>query len=85
MKIKVKVKHPKIEEIPIETEFIRLDALLKFAVVTETGGEAKSVIQGGLCRLNGEICTERGKKIHPGDRVEVLGRVLNVTAGEVPL
>ena len=82
MKIKVKVKAPKIEEIPIQTDFIRLDALLKFAVVTETGGEAKSVILGGLCSLNGEICTQRGRKIRPGDRVEIFNRILKVTDGK---
>lgn len=58
--------------VKIETEFIRLDALLKFAGVVETGGEAKLAIQDGEAQVNGEVCTMRGKKLRPGDRV-VLG------------
>lgn len=57
--------------VKITTEFIKLDALLKFASVTDTGGEAKAVIQEGLVRVNGSVCTMRGKKIRPGDRVEL--------------
>ena len=54
-------------EIKITTEFIKLDSLLKFAGLTETGGEAKEIIQEGYVSVNGEICTMRGKKIRPGD------------------
>ena len=57
--------------IAIQTEFIKLDALLKFAGVTETGGEAKEAIQAGDVKVNGEICTMRGKKLRPGDIVEL--------------
>lgn len=60
-----------METIKIETEFIRLDALLKFAGVMETGGAAKIAIQSGEVAVNGEICTMRGKKLRPGDRVTV--------------
>lgn len=60
------------ERVKIETEFIRLDALLKFAGVAGTGGEAKLMIQNGEVTVNGEVCTMRGKKLRPGDRV-VLG------------
>ena len=58
-----------MEKIVIATEFIKLDALLKFAALVGTGGEAKYVISEGLVRVNGEVCTMRGKKIHPGDVV----------------
>ena len=58
-----------METIRIETEFIRLDALLKFAAAVGTGGEAKQVIQEGLVAVNGEVCTMRGKKLRAGDRV----------------
>ena len=58
-----------METIVIHTDFIRLDALLKYAAATGTGGEAKTVIQEGLVAVNGEICTMRGKKIRAGDRV----------------
>ena len=54
--------------VKIETPFIRLDALLKFAGAVETGGEAKLIIQ------NGGACAMRGKKLYPGDKAEVDGR-----------
>lgn len=63
------------ETIQIATEFIRLDALLKFAGAVGTGGEAKIAIQEGRVAVNGEICTMRGKKLRPGDRVELGGRL----------
>lgn len=56
-------------EIAISTEFIKLDALLKFAGVCETGGEAKEAVQAGAVTVNGQVCTQRGKKCRPGDRV----------------
>lgn len=59
------------ERVKITTEFIKLDSLLKFANVVPTGGEAKLVIQDGEVAVNGEVCTMRGKKIRPGDRVEL--------------
>ena len=58
-----------MEKITIQTEYIKLDALLKFAALVGTGGEAKAVIADGMVTVNGEICTMRGKKIRPGDRV----------------
>ena len=60
--------------IKITTEFIKLDALLKFASLAETGGEAKQLIQDGEVLVNGEVCTMRGKKIRPGDKVELDGQ-----------
>ena len=60
-------------EIKIETEFIKLDALLKFANLVSSGGEAKIRIAEGEVLVNGEICTMRGKKLHPGDTVELDG------------
>ena len=59
------------ETIEISTEFIKLDSFLKFAGMLETGGQAKEVVQAGLVSVNGEACTMRGKKIRPGDIVEV--------------
>ena len=55
-----------MEKISIETDFIKLDSLLKYASLVGTGGEAKYVIGEGLVRVNGEVCTMRGKKIRPG-------------------
>lgn len=48
-------------------DFIRLDDALKLAGCFQTGGQAKLAIQGGEVRLNGEICTMRGKKLRSGD------------------
>lgn len=56
--------------VSIRTEFIKLDSLLKYAGLTDTGGFAKELIQGGQVKVNGEICTMRGKKIRSGDVVE---------------
>ena len=58
-----------MKTITITTEFIKLQDLLKFANLVETGGEAKERIQSGEATVNGEVCTMRGKKIRPGDTV----------------
>lgn len=58
------------QRVSIRTEFIKLDSLLKYAGLTDTGGFAKELIQGGKVKVNGEICTMRGKKIRSGDVVE---------------
>ena len=58
-----------MKTITITTEFIKLQDVLKFANLVETGGEAKERIQAGAVSVNGEICTMRGKKIRPGDDV----------------
>lgn len=68
----------KITEIPINTEFIKLDSMLKFAGAVESGGFAKSVIQEGLVKVNGEVCVQRGKKIFRGDTVEFNDLVFRV-------
>lgn len=59
----------KKETVTISTEFIKLDALLKYAGFVNSGGEAKSLIQEGHVLVNGEVCTMRGKKLRPGDTV----------------
>lgn len=58
-------------EIKIETEYIKLDQFLKISELAQTGGHAKILIQEGLVKVNNEICTQRGKKLRPGDIVEV--------------
>ena len=62
-----------MEKIIIDTEYIKLDSMLKFAAVVGTGGEAKFVISEGLVNVNGEVCTMRGKKLRAGDKVEFQG------------
>lgn len=68
-----------MEKITINTEFIKLDSLLKFAALVGTGGEAKYVISEGMVKVNGDVCTMRGKKIYPGDRVDFDRFSLEVT------
>lgn len=70
-----------MQRIQIHTEFIKLDALLKFAGLCETGGEAKERIQNGEVLLNGEPCTQRGKKCVPGDVVELDGQTVRIAEG----
>ena len=72
MKVTVKKKDNSIP-VAIDTEFIKLDAMLKYANAVETGGMAKAVIQEGAVSVNGEVCTMRGKKLYPGDKVDFMG------------
>lgn len=58
-----------METIKIKTEYIKLDQLLKFAAMVESGGQAKEVIAAGEVFLNGEVCLMRGKKLRDGDKV----------------
>ena len=71
-----------MKTIAITTEFIKLDQLLKFAALVPSGGEAKTVIAGGLVQVNGDKCTMRGKKIRPGDTVSFGGVELQITKDE---
>ena len=63
-----------MREIPIYTEFIRLQDLLKLAGAVDTGGEAKERIQAGEALVNGEVCLQRGRKLRPGDRASFGGQ-----------
>lgn len=69
-----------MERVEISSEFIKLDAFLKFAAIAGTGGEAKLLIQDGLVSVNGEICTQRGKKLRPGDKVVFGGGEYEIAA-----
>ena len=71
-----------MEKIEITTEFIKLDALLKFAGLCETGGEAKLCVEDGLVKVNGEVCTMRGKKCRAGDVIELDGQTVEVGQGQ---
>lgn len=57
--------------IQIESEFIKLDQLLKFSTVADSGGVAKLLIQEECVLVNGEVCTQRGRKIYPDDVVDI--------------
>ena len=71
-----------VERVEVRTEFIKLDSFLKFAGVAETGGQAKELVLAGAVKVNGEPCAMRGKKLRPGDRVEVDGDVYEVAGGK---
>ncbi len=60
-----------MNKIKITTPFIKLDSLLKFASIGGSGGISKMIIKDGLVKLNGETVLQRGKKIYPGDKIEV--------------
>lgn len=66
--------------IKIDTEFIRLDNLLKFAGAVDTGGAAKFIIQDGQVKVNGEVCTMRGKKMRNGDKAQIEDLLIEVTS-----
>lgn len=57
-------------KLEIKEEFIRLDSAMKLASMVVTGGHAKIVIQNGEVKVNGSVCTMRGKKLYSGDTVE---------------
>ena len=67
-------------EVSIRDEYLKLDSFLKFAGAVLSGGEAKELIQGGKVKVNGEICTMRGKKMRQGDEAELSGRIFRVAA-----
>ena len=69
-KIVVKLKQKQTKEIKISTDFIRLDSAMKLSGAAATGGEAKMLINEEQVKVNGEICTVRGKKLHEGDTFE---------------
>jgi ribosome-associated protein len=71
-----------VKNIPITSEFIRLDALLKFASAAQSGGEAKLYIQEGEVTVNDIICTQRGKKIRPGDTVGIHGTAFRIISAD---
>ena len=65
--------------VSIPPAFIKLQDLLKFANLVATGGEAKERIQAGEVAVNGEVCTQRGRKLRPGDDVLFAGRHYTVS------
>ena len=83
MKVNVKKKNP-ANEIPvcIQTEFIKLQDAMKFANIVYSGGEAKQLILEEQVKVNGEVCTMRGKKLRPGDKFEFMGQVYLISIHE---
>ena len=71
-----------MKKIEITTEFIKLDQLVKFAGLAETGAKAKILIELGEFNVNGELCTKRGKKIKPGDVIDFKNKKYKVILDE---
>lgn len=71
-----------MEEIKITTPFIKLDQLVKFAGLAETGAKAKILIELGEFNVNGDLCTKRGKKIKPGDIIDFKNKKFKVVVDE---
>lgn len=66
-------------DVPVSTDFIKLDSFLKFCGACDTGGQAKAAVQDALIKVNGEVCAMRGKKLVPGDVVEAFEKDYRVT------
>lgn len=64
-----------MQEIKINTEIIKLDSFLKWCGAVSLGSEAKMLVQDGMVLVNGEVCTQRGKKLRVGDEVEFEGEI----------
>ena len=82
MKVTVKKREPDAISVAIATEFIKLESALKFANAVESGGMAKNVIQDSMVKVNGEVCTMRGKKLYPGDRFSFMGAIYQICVHE---
>ena len=82
MKVIVKKKDNSVH-VAISTEFIKLQDAMKFANVVYSGGEAKQLILEEQVKVNGEICTMRGKKLRPGDTFEFMGQKYLICENEL--
>ena len=60
-----------MNEVSINTEFIKLDSFLKWVGAVSLGSEAKMIIQDGEVLVNGEVCTQRGRKLRSGDIISI--------------
>ena len=81
MKVVVKKKDNSIP-VSIMTEYIKLQDAMKYANVVYSGGEAKQLILEEQVKVNGEVCTMRGKKLRPGDKFEFMGQTYLIAIHE---
>ena len=81
MKVVVKKKE-NVVPVVIGTEFIKLQDAMKYANIVYSGGEAKQLIIDGQVKVNGEVCTMRGKKLYPGDRFSFMGHNILICTDE---
>ena len=73
MKVTVTKKQSNTTSVAIHTEFIKLQDAMKYANIVYSGGEAKQLILEEQVKVNGEVCTMRGKKLYPGDTFSFMG------------
>ena len=76
--IKVKAIKKENKTVYIDTDFIKLDSLLKLCDIAQTGGHAKILVSEGEIEVNGEVCEQRGRKIKPGDKIRYENTVYTV-------
>ena len=82
MKVTVTKKAVNAQPLTIHTEFIKLQDALKYANLVYSGGEAKQLILDEQVKVNGEVCTMRGKKLYPGDRFSFMGHNILICSDE---
>ena len=82
MKVTVTKKQPDVVKVAIYSEFIKLQDAMKYANIVYSGGEAKQLILEERVKVNGEICTMRGKKLYPGDTFSFMGGHYQICAHE---
>ena len=80
-KIVVRAKVQSEETLSITTPFIKLDSAMKLSGLAETGGTAKMFIEEGSVKVNGEVCTQRGKKLYPGDKIFFRNSLFGISDG----
>ena len=67
-----------METIKLRGEYIKLGQALKAANLVENGVAAKEYILDGYAKVNGEVCTQRGKKLYKGDKVSFDGEEIEI-------
>lgn len=80
--IRVRPKIMSEEPLYITTPFIKLDSAMKLSGLADTGGIAKMLIEDGCVKVNGEVCTQRGKKLYPGDKLFYKNSLFTVKSNE---
>ena len=68
-----------MKKVDIGSDYIKLDQFLKFADIVVSGGEAKLLIMSEEIKVNGEVLTQRGKKLRSGDIVEYMNKEFQVS------
>jgi ribosome-associated protein len=62
----------------LEGEFIPLIALLKATALVQSGGEAQSIVEEGLVKYNGTVDYRKRLKVRVGDKIDFLGKIIEV-------